>query len=100
VRDNYAAHKRIEIRNWLTGQPAGRVPFTPTSASWVICQGVVRDHRRQAIHRGSSGVTDLTRRIRAFIDLDGPPILSSDLNQGCRADLGQIRPKTRDAPRQ
>src|SRR5215210_2790200 len=44
--------------------------FTPTSASWLnlveVWFGIIE---RQAIHRGSfASVTDLNRRIRAFID--------------------------------
>jgi transposase len=67
VMDNYAAHKRIEIRDWLAANPRVHVHFTPTSASWMnlveVWFGIIQ---RQAIHRGS--VTDLTGAIRAFID--------------------------------
>jgi hypothetical protein len=35
VMDNYAAHKRVEIRDWLTANPRVHVHFTPTSASWM-----------------------------------------------------------------
>src|SRR4051794_15253545 len=70
VMDNYAAHKRIEVRDWLAENPRVQVHFTPTSASWMnlveVWFGIIE---RQAIHRGSfASVTDLTRRIRAFID--------------------------------
>ncbi|MGH3099779.1 MAG: IS630 family transposase [Thermoleophilia bacterium] len=70
VMDNYAAHKRVEIRDWLTANPRVHVHFTPTSASWMnlveVWFGIIE---RQAIHRGSfASVTDLTRRIRTFID--------------------------------
>jgi transposase len=70
VMDNYAAHKRIEIRDWLAANPRVQVHFTPTSASWMnlveVWFGIIE---RQAIHRGSfASVTDLTRRIRAFVD--------------------------------
>jgi hypothetical protein len=30
--DNYAAHKRIEVRRWLEANPRVHVHFTPTSA--------------------------------------------------------------------
>ena len=68
--DNYAAHKRVEIRDWLAANPRVQVHFTPTSASWLnlveVWFGIIE---RQTIHRGSfASVTDLTRRIRAFID--------------------------------
>ncbi len=70
VMDNYAAHKRVEIRDWLAANPRVQVHFTPTSASWMnlveVWFGIIE---RQAIHRGSfASVTDLNRRIRTFID--------------------------------
>jgi transposase len=70
VMDNYAAHKRIEIRDWLAANPRIHVHFTPTSASWInlveVWFGIIE---RQAIHRGTFGsVKDLTGAIRAFID--------------------------------
>jgi hypothetical protein len=70
VMDNYAAHKRVEIRDWLAANPRVQVHFTPTSASWMnlveVWFGIIE---RQAIHRGSyRSVSDLNRRIRAFID--------------------------------
>ena len=33
--DNYAAHKRLEIRDWLAANPRVQVHFTPTSGSWL-----------------------------------------------------------------
>jgi len=54
VMDNYAAHKRVEIRDWLTANPRVHVHFTPTSASWMnlveVWFGIIE---RQAIHRGT-----------------------------------------------
>ena len=35
VMDNYAAHKRIEVKDWLAANPRIHVHFTPTSASWL-----------------------------------------------------------------
>jgi transposase len=70
VMDNYAAHKRIEVREWLTANPRVTVHFTPTSASWMnlveVWFGIIE---RQAIHRGTFGsVKELNAKIRAFID--------------------------------
>ncbi|HEV7709257.1 MAG TPA: IS630 family transposase [Asanoa sp.] len=70
VMDNYAAHKRLEIRDWLAANPRIHVHFTPTSASWMnlveVWFGIIE---RQAIHRGTFGsVRQLTTKIRAFID--------------------------------
>ena len=46
VMDNYAAHKRVEVRDWLAANPRVQVHFTPTSASWLnLVEVLVRDHR-------------------------------------------------------
>jgi transposase len=70
VMDNYAAHKRAEVRAWLAANPRIHVHFTPTSGSWLnlveVWFGIIE---RQAIHRGTFGsVRDLNAKIRAFID--------------------------------
>ncbi len=33
VMDNYAAHKCVEVRNWLAASPRIRVHFTPNASS-------------------------------------------------------------------
>ena len=68
--DNYATHKKAEVRAWLAEHPRIHVHFTPTSASWMnlveVWFGIIE---RQAIHRGTFGsVKDLTTKIRAFIN--------------------------------
>ena len=70
VMDNYATHKRPEVKTWLAANPRIQVHFTPTSGSWLnlveVWFGIIE---RQAIHRGSfASVTDLNSRIRTFID--------------------------------
>ena len=40
--DNYAAHKRVEIRGWLKTNPRIHVHFTPTSGSWLNLVSVNR----------------------------------------------------------
>ena len=70
VMDNYAAHKRAEVRQWLAANPRIQVHFTPTSGSWLnlveVWFGIIE---KQAIHRGTIGsVKDLNAKIRAFID--------------------------------
>jgi transposase len=70
VMDNYAAHKRVEVRNWLAANPRIHVHFTPTSGSWLnlveVWFGIIE---RQAIHRGTfRSVSGLNKAIRAFID--------------------------------
>src|SRR3954453_10845743 len=69
VMDNYAAHKRPEIKAWLAANPRIKAHFTPTSGSWLnlveVWFGIIE---RQAIHRGTfTSVTDLNTKIRAFI---------------------------------
>jgi transposase len=70
VMDNYAAHKRVEVRRWLKANPRVHMHFTPTSASWMnlveVWFGIIE---RQAIHRGTFGsVKELNAKIRTFID--------------------------------
>ncbi|USQ76618.1 IS630 family transposase [Ornithinimicrobium cryptoxanthini] len=70
VMDNYAAHKRVEVRDWLAKNPRIHVHFTPTSGSWLnlveVWFGIIE---RQAIHRGTfRSVKDLNAKIRAFVD--------------------------------
>ena len=69
VMDNYATHKKREVRDWLAKNPRIHVHFTPTSGSWLnlveVWFGIID---RQAIHRGTFGsVKDLNAKIRAFI---------------------------------
>src|ERR1700712_5580283 len=70
VMDNYAAHKHVEIRDWLTANPRIQVHFTPTSASWLnLVEVWFSIIERQAIHRGSyRSVVDLNAKIRTFIN--------------------------------
>ena len=70
VMDNYAAHKRVEVRDWLAANPRVRVHFTPTSGSWLnlveVWFGIIE---RQAIRRGTfRSVKELNAKIRAFIN--------------------------------
>jgi transposase len=70
VMDNYATHKRIEIRDWLAANPRIHVHFTPTSGSWMnlveVWFGIIE---KQAIHRGTFvSVRDLVTKIRLFIN--------------------------------
>ncbi|MFD4367836.1 IS630 family transposase [Rhodococcus sp. NPDC058521] len=70
VMDNYATHKKQEVRDWLAANPRIHIHFTPTSASWMnlveVWFGIIE---RQAIHRGTfRNVRDLTTKIRAFIN--------------------------------
>ena len=69
VMDNYAAHKRVEVRNWLTANPCIKVHFTPMSGSWLnlveVWFGIVE---RQAIRGGTFvSVRELIGKICEFI---------------------------------
>jgi len=70
VMDNYATHKRPEVRDWLAANTRIHVHFTPTSGSWLnlveIWFGIIE---RQAIRRGTfTSVRDLMTKIRQFIN--------------------------------
>jgi transposase len=70
VMDNYATHKRVEVRDWLDANPRFHVHFTPTSGSWLnlveVWFGIID---RQAIRRGTfESVSDLVAKIRQFIN--------------------------------
>lgn len=70
VMDNYAAHKRVEVRNWLTANPRIKVHFTPTSGSWLnlveVWFGIIE---HPAIRRGTFvSVRELIGKIREFIN--------------------------------
>lgn len=67
--DNYATHKRVEVRDWLAANPRIHVHFTPTSGSWLnLIEVWFAIIERQAIRRGTfRSVRDLNAKIRAFI---------------------------------
>jgi hypothetical protein len=70
VMDNYAAHKRKNVHEWLQANPRFEVHFTPSHASWMnlveVWFGIVE---RQAIRRGVFKlVKDLNTKVQAFID--------------------------------
>jgi transposase/transposase-like protein len=70
VMDNYATHKRVEVRDWLAANPRIHVHFTPTSGSWLnlveVWFGLIE---RQAIRRGTfRSVRELNAKIRDFVN--------------------------------
>jgi transposase len=70
VMDNYAARKRVEVRDWLAANPRIHVHFTPTSASWLnmveIWFAIIEG---QTIRRGTfASVKELNAKIRTYID--------------------------------
>ena len=70
IMDNYATHKRVEVRDWLAANPRIHAHFTPTSGSWLnlveVWFGIIE---RQAIRRGTfRSLRDLTGKIRDSIN--------------------------------
>ena len=70
VMDNYATHKRVEVRDWLAANPRIQFHFTPTSGSWLnLVEAWFSIIEKQAIHRGTfRSVRDLMTKIRTFIN--------------------------------
>jgi transposase len=70
VMDNYATHKRVEVREWLAANPRIHVHFTPTSGSWLnLVEAWFGIIEKQAIHGGTfASVRDLTAKIPLFIN--------------------------------
>lgn len=79
VLDNYATHKKKEVRDWIErrnrdhmqrhGTNRIELHFTPTSSSWMnLVERFFGDLSQQAISNGSfQSVRELARRIEAYI---------------------------------
>jgi len=79
VLDNYATHKKAEVRDWIDrrnrqqrrrcGNDRIVLHFTPTSSSWMnLVERFFGDLSQQAIRDGSfESVRQLARRIEAYI---------------------------------
>jgi transposase len=93
--DNYAAHKRVEVRRWLAANPRVHVHFTPTSGSWLnlveVWFGIIE---RQAIRRGTfRSVKELNAKIRSFHrQLERRPRPPVRLDQARRSDPQESEP--------
>ena len=79
VMDNYAAHKRVEVRDWLAANPRIHVHFTPTHASWMnlveVWFGIIE---RQAIRRGifkRQGPQHQAPRLHRRLERPRPPFI-------------------------
>jgi hypothetical protein len=68
--DNYATHKRPDVKAWLAVNPRIQAHFVPTSGSWLnlveVWFGSSTGKPSAAAPCGS--VKDLNTKIRAFID--------------------------------
>ena len=94
VMDNYAAHKRVEIRVWLAANPGSTSTSPPTSGSLLnlveVWFGIIE---RQAIRRGSfTSVHDLTIKFVVHHRLEHPqaPV---HLDQARQRDPRQDQPQ-------
>lgn len=70
MMDNYAARKKVQVRDWLAANPRDPRPLHPDSGSWLnlveIRFGIIEG---QAIHRETfTSVKDLNAKIRSFVD--------------------------------
>ena len=91
VMDNYATHKRPEVKAWLAANPRIHVHFTPTSGSWLnlveVWFGIIE---RQAIRRGVfPAVRDLTGKIRTLHQRLEQPLPPVHLDQNTRINPRQ-----------
>jgi len=74
IVDNYATHKHLKVKRWLSIRPRYHIHYTPTYASWLnqveIWFNLIT---QQAIRRGSfRGVKDLVAKIDRFVDSYNP----------------------------
>jgi transposase len=70
IMDNYATHKTAAIKAWLARRPNSRVPFTPTSASWINqverwFAELTRKQLRRGVH---TSIKQLEADIHSFIE--------------------------------
>ena len=69
IVDNYATHKHLRVRRWLTTRPPFDVHFIPTYSSWLN-QVEIWFNRitQQAIRRGTfRSVKDLVQKIDSYV---------------------------------
>lgn len=68
--DNYAAHKKDQVQQWLKRHPRWTFHFTPTSSSWLnAVEGFFAKLTRRRLKYGVfSSVAQLQQAINRFID--------------------------------
>ena len=69
ILDNYAAHKKDKVLEWLTRHPRWTFHFTPTSCSWLnAVEGFFAKLSRRRLKRGVfRSVVDLQAAINRFV---------------------------------
>src|SRR6202046_2857400 len=70
IADNYATHKKQEVRDWLSQHPAFHLPFIPTSSSWLnLVERWFGKITTERIRRGVfTSVPQLERAIYDYIE--------------------------------
>ena len=69
ILDNYAAHKKDKVLEWLTRHPRWTFHFTPTSCSWLnAVEGFFAKLTRRRLKNGVfHSLVDLQAAINRFI---------------------------------
>ena len=78
IADNYATHKKKEVKDWLQRHPRFHMHFTPTGSSWMnLIERFFADLTNHVVRDGSfASVGNLTRAIEAYLaehNLDPKP---------------------------
>jgi transposase len=70
IADNYATHKKQEVKDWLARHPRFHLHFIPTSSSWLnLVERWFREITTERIRRGVfKSVPDLVRAINEYIE--------------------------------
>jgi len=70
IIDNYATHKKAEVKAWLKRHPRFHMHFTPTSSSWLnLIERWFRELTDKRIRRGTfENVPQLVNAIQEYID--------------------------------
>lgn len=70
IADNYATHKKQEVKDWLAKHPRFHLHFIPTSSSWLnLVERWFREITTDRIRRGVfKSVPDLERAINDYIE--------------------------------
>ncbi len=70
IADNYATHKKAEVKEWLKKHPRFHMHFTPTSASWLnLVERFFAQITAQRIRRGVfRNVAELQAAIYSYLE--------------------------------
>lgn len=70
IVDNYATHKKAEVKTWLAKHKRFQLHFTPTSSSWLnLVERWFRELTDKRIRRGTfENVSQLVKAIQEYLD--------------------------------